>query len=350
MAASRRWLPREGFTADVVTDLIKKTAFAPSVTLPLLFLARYTSKGQNIAHDRPGAFRALKALVALGLARWVNKWFNRRALNNWTSDKYVWNKEIAIVTGGSEGIGQRIATGLAIRGVKVAVLDIQPLKYRAHPNIKFFQCDVCSTEEIAEVAGQVREKLGHPTILVNNAGILKGKTVLSVSESDIRTTFEINTMAHYWLAREFLPEMVNQNHGMIVTVASQAAFCSTPTMVEYCASKAAALSFHEGIGAELRTRYNAPKVRTVAVTQGFSRTKLTDVLAPEDSWFNPYLHADTVAELVVQQIMTGESGHIMIPRTSGVLVGHFRSFPYWMQRGFLVRLNRLMKRPTVKWG
>lgn len=336
---------------DVVTDLIKKTALAPSLTLPLLLLAGYTSRGRDVAHDRPGLFRALKALVALGLARRANKWLNRRALNNWTSDRYDWNKEVAVVTGGSDGIGQRIATGLAIRGVKVAVLDVQPLKYRAHPNITFFQCNVCSGEDITAAAAQVREKMGGPpTILVNNAGILKGKTVLAAAETDIRQTFELNTLAHYWLAREFLPDMVTRNHGMVVTVASQAAFCSTPTMVEYGASKAAALAFHEGLGAELSARYHAPKVRTVVVTPGFARTQLTDVLAPEDTWFNPYLHADTVAEEVVRQIMTGDSGHVMLPRTSGLVVGNFRSFPYWLQRGFLVRLNRLMRKPTVKWG
>jgi all-trans-retinol dehydrogenase (NAD+) len=56
--------------------------------------------------------------------------------------------------------------------------------------------------------------------------------------------------------------MVAANHGMIVTVASYAAYITVPNMTDYGASKAAALAFHEGLTAELKTRYQAPKVRT----------------------------------------------------------------------------------------
>lgn len=334
----------------MVGSILKKTILAPSLTLPLLLLARYTTKGQDLAHDRPRIHRALQAVVALGLARMANTFLNHKALNNWRSDSYDWSKELVVLTGGADGIGQRIATRLALRGIKVAVLDIQPLKYRAHPNIKFFTCDVTSPDQIASAAAAVRAKLGDPTILINNAGILRGKTVLAASEADIRLTFEVNTLAHYWLTREFLPHMVERDHGMVVTVASQAAYVNTPTMVDYGASKSAALAFHEALGAELKTRYDAPRVRTVVVTQGFARTRLTDVLAPEDSWFNPYLHPETVAELLVEQILKGESGYVMVPESTGLMAGNMRSLPFWMQHGLRVRLNNLMKPPTEKWG
>ncbi|KAJ0267388.1 hypothetical protein COL922a_014948, partial [Colletotrichum nupharicola] len=62
--------------------------------------------------------------------------------------------------------------------------------------------------------------------------------------------------------------MIKRNHGMVVTVASQAGYTVTPNMVDYSATKAAAIAFHEGLGAELVTRYNAPRVRTVLITQG----------------------------------------------------------------------------------
>jgi short-subunit dehydrogenase len=331
-----------GFNADVVAALVGKTVLAPSLTLPLLLLARYTSQGAAIAESRPKSFRALKIFVTLGLIRWINQWLGRRALNNWTTDKYVWNKEIAVITGGSDGIGKQIATRLALGGVKVAVLDVQPLKYRAHPNITYFKCDVCSVEDIAVAAMQIREKLGHPTILINNAGILRSKTILASSEQEIRRTFEVNTLAHYWLTQKFLPSMVSHNHGMVVTVASQCASITTPTLVDYSASKAAAMAFHEGLAAELKTRYRAPKVRTVLVTQGFVRTHLTDVLTPEDTWMNPYLYPETVAELTVGQIFSGESGRITAPSTTGAIADNLRSFPAWFQTSLRARLDRLM--------
>ncbi len=59
--------------------------------------------------------------------------------------------------------------------------------------------------------------------------------------------------------------MIANNHGMVVTIASVASYVAAPQMVDYSASKAAALSFHEGLTSELTTRYNAPKVRTVVI-------------------------------------------------------------------------------------
>lgn len=117
-----------------------------------------------------------------------------------------------------------------------------------------------------------------PTILINNAGVCRGKTILDSTEKDVRFTFDVNTMAHYFLAKEFLPSMVQQNHGMVVTVASTAAFLAVPNMVDYAASKAATLAFHEGLTSELTTRYNAPKVRTVVVNQGYTKTALFEGL------------------------------------------------------------------------
>jgi len=73
----------------------------------------------------------LKWVVALGIVRKLNRWLNSIALNNWqiwsSSSKWIWNQEVAVVTGGSSGIGAEIVKALKRKGVKVAVLDIQPL-------------------------------------------------------------------------------------------------------------------------------------------------------------------------------------------------------------------------------
>lgn len=61
---------------------------------------------------------------------------------------------------------------------------------------------------------------------------------------------------------------------MIVTVASLAAYVTAPDMVDYAASKVAALAFHEGLAAELKSRYGAERVRTVVVNQGYTKTAL----------------------------------------------------------------------------
>ncbi|PGH06674.1 hypothetical protein AJ79_06458 [Helicocarpus griseus UAMH5409] len=343
--SSRRWPSREGFTADVVGHLIKSTALAPSLTLPLYLLSKYTAKGQDLAASRPQAFKVLKYLLAIGLVRKVNGWINNYALNHGTSDTYVWKSEIAVVTGGSDGIGRRVTLLLAARGIKVAVLDVQPLKYHPPANVHYFQCNIGSVEAVAQAAAEVRATLGEPTILINNAGIAKGTTILGGTEATTRAHFDVNTLSHYWLTREFLPKMVERNHGMVVTVASQAGYITTANMVDYSASKSAAVAFHEGLTTELVTRYKAPKVRTVLVSQGFARTYLSSILNADDTFFNPLLEPESVAEALVGQVLTGKSGHVFLPGSTGFFARWLRVFPYWFQNRLRDDCEKLMRKP-----
>lgn len=91
-------------------------------------------------------------------------------------------------------------------------------------NVHYFKCDITSPKEIAAVAKEIRAKVGYPTVLINNAGVARGKSILDSNEKDIRFTFDVNTLAHYWIVQEFLPSLVENNHGMVVTVASVASW------------------------------------------------------------------------------------------------------------------------------
>ncbi|PGH15144.1 hypothetical protein AJ80_05656 [Polytolypa hystricis UAMH7299] len=339
---------REGFTADVVGGLLQKTVLNPALALPLFLLARYTTKGQSLAGPHPKYLKALKVFASLGVARYVNGWLNQRALNNGVSDKYDWPQEIAVVTGGSDGIGQRITLLLAKHGLKVVILDVQPPKYKLPSNVTYFHCDICSPEAVAKAAADIRATVGgDPSILINNAGVLKGKTILEGTEELTRQTFEVNTLSHYRLAREFLPAMISRNHGMVVTVASQAALVVSANMVDYSASKAAAVAFHEGLAVELKMRYEAPKVRTVLVTQGFTRTHLSSILSGADDWFSPLLHPETVAERLVNQVLSGRSGNVMVPGSTGLISGNLRALPLWFQQRIRNVTEKQMRPPKT---
>jgi short-subunit dehydrogenase len=197
-------------------------------------------------------------------------------------------------------------------------------------NVHFFKCDITSTAAIASTANEIRSSIGEPTILINNAGVARGRTLLDLTESDIRLTFNVNTLAHIFMAQEFVPAMVAKNHGMIVTVASLAAYVSVSQMVDYGASKAAALSLHEGLTTELKTRYNAPRVRTVLVTQGYTKTPLFQGFTNNLHFAFPTLEPETVAEEIVAKMLEGRSGHIVLPETAGILLG-LRSWASWLQ-------------------
>lgn len=115
--------PFSGFTADVILEYINRTALNPALTLPLLLLSYFTS------HEV--VLQRLKFLFYCGIARWLNGVLNARVLDNWKSSSYEWEKEIAVVTGGSDGIGKHIALLLAEKHIAVAILDIQPLTFKA---------------------------------------------------------------------------------------------------------------------------------------------------------------------------------------------------------------------------
>ena len=306
-------------------------------------MAQYTEKGREIIQSRPHLLKVLRALASFAVLGRIGKWMDRRSLNNGTSDHYDWHREVVILTGGSGGIGRRIAQLLGDRGIKVAILDINSPEDALPNSVRFFQCDITSSEQIKEAGDAIRASLGRPTIIINNAGILTGKTILGTSPAQTRLMFEVNTLAHYWLAQEFLPDIISNNHGMVVTVASQAGYTVTPNMVDYSASKAAAIAFHEGLAAELVTRYHAPRVRTVLVTQGFTRTTLIDKLTPEDTFANPLLYPETVAENLVNQVLKGESGNVLVPSTAGFVAQLLRGLPYWFQHSLRCQLERLMR-------
>ncbi|KAJ5232716.1 short chain dehydrogenase/reductase family protein [Penicillium chermesinum] len=339
----RKWLSREGFTSDVLRRWIHGTILSPWKMIPLLALVQYSGKGRKILKSRPNLLKALQALTSLAVLGRLGRWLDRRSVNNGTSDYYDWHREVIVLTGGSGGIGRHIAQLFGDHGIKVAILDLNPPADALPNSVRFFQCDITSVEAIKDAGDAIRTSLGRPTILVNNAGVLTGKTILGATPAQTRLIFEVNTLAHYWLVQEFLPDMISNNHGMVVTVASQAGYAVAPNMVDYSASKAAAIAFHEGLAAELVTRYQAPRVRTVLVTQGFTRTSLIDKLTPEDSFLNPLLYPETVAEGLVNQVLKGESGHVLVPRVAGALAQQLRGLPQWFQHSLRCQLERLMR-------
>jgi hypothetical protein len=101
-----------------------------------ILLARYTKKGSDLSILHERAFSRVKTLFYLGLVRWASNYLDTGALNNWTKDEYVWEKEIVLVTGGSGGIGGCAVRLLAERGIKVVVMDVIPLTYEARTSFR----------------------------------------------------------------------------------------------------------------------------------------------------------------------------------------------------------------------
>lgn len=133
------------------------------------------------------------------------------------------------------------------------------------PNVFVYQADITSRAALKQVADQIRKDHGDPTVLINNAGVALGGSILDESDEHICRTMEVNTLSHFWTVKEFLPSMVEKDHGHIITVASLASFVSFVGCVDYSCSKASALAFHEGLTQEIRHIYGSRNVRTRCV-------------------------------------------------------------------------------------
>lgn len=119
---------------------------------------------------------------------------------------------------------------------------------KAHP----FKCDITNFKELEALSKRVIETVGHPTMVINNAGILAGKYFLDMSLDEVHRTFSVNTFAHYYTVKLFLPRMLEQNHGHIVSVSSILGMDSVAGVAEYGPSKSAATAFMHAMRQEIR--------------------------------------------------------------------------------------------------
>ena len=119
--------------------------------------------------------------------------------------------EIVLITGAGSGLGRLMAMRFAALGSVVVCLDINEEANKAtadeikSKNEKAFAytCDCSKREDMYRVAEEVRSDVGDVTILINNAGIVSGKRFLEIPDESIQKTFEVNTLAHFWVSVQF---------------------------------------------------------------------------------------------------------------------------------------------------
>lgn len=289
----------------------------------------------------------LKALIGLGIARTLNRALNSLATNNWRisssppTGSWDWPKEIAVVTGGCSGIGLALVEGLAAKGVRVAVLDVSdpPPAIKSNPKVTYYKCDVTSLQHVGETADAIRKTLGDPTILINNAGIARFNSILDIPEHSLRQVLGVNLMALWFTTKQFLPAMIKQNKGHIVTVASLASFVALPMSIEYSATKAGALAFHEGLTCEIKHLHKARGIKTSVVHPNFVRTAMTVPHATRIERTQKMMSVEDISNPVLEQVFSGRGGQLVLPARLDIVTG-IRGWPSWMQEGLRDVLGR----------
>lgn len=223
---------------------------------------------------------------------------------------------IAVVTGGGGGLGSLIALRLARLGCTIVLWDIN--KQGLEDTVKLvkgiggdcygYVVDLANREDIYRVAKKVTEEVGKVNLLVNNAGVVSGRYLLDTPDHLIQRTFDVNVLAHFWTVKAFLPTMIEEGDGHIVTIASMAGYVGVSKLIDYCSSKAAACGFDEALRVELESR-GIKGVSTSLICPYFIRS--TGMFESVNSRGIPQLNSNDVADRVVYSIRTREARAII---------------------------------------
>ncbi|PIO75287.1 oxidoreductase, short chain dehydrogenase/reductase family protein [Teladorsagia circumcincta] len=193
---------------------------------------------------------------------------------------------VVLITGSGNGLGRLIALNFATTGCKLVLWDIDEQgnaeTKRQCENLGcdayVFRVDVSQKHEIYEAADRVITKIGFVDIVINNAGIIRDfGDFLSKSDDSIEKTIQVNMLSHMWMAKVFLPHMIERDTGHIVCVCSLAGIVGARDLVDYTASKFGAFGFQEALENEtyLKRKRN---IQFTTICPSFMQTGLfTDI-------------------------------------------------------------------------
>ena len=178
----------------------------------------------------------------------------------------------ALITGAASGIGKLMGKLLLQKGLHTLVIwdvnesllqtTVDEFKQQGY-NVLPYVVNVIDTESVIATAAQVKKDVGKVDILINNAGIVVGKSFNEHSHSDIDRTMVINSSALMHISKEFLPDMIAAKTGHIVNIASAAGLVSNPKMSVYVASKWAVIGWSDSLRLEMENENTNVKVTTV---------------------------------------------------------------------------------------
>ena len=188
--------------------------------------------------------------------------------------------KIAIITGGSRGIGRATALALAMEGANVVVnyakssdaaLEVVAEIVAGGGNGMALQADVSQIEEVDNFFKKVMEKWSCIDILVNNAGITRDKLLLRMKPEDWHSVIDLNLTGVFLCTRAVSKIMLKQKSGRIINVASVAGQIGNPGQANYSAAKAGVIGFTKTVAKELANR----GITVNAVAPGFIATDMT---------------------------------------------------------------------------
>ncbi|XP_011300914.1 short-chain dehydrogenase/reductase family 16C member 6 [Fopius arisanus] len=252
--------------------------------------------------------------------------------------------EIALVTGGGGGLGRLLSLRLANLGAIIVVWDINEAGIQETVNLVQsaggtcygYICNLRNKEDVYKKAALLKEEVGKVSILINNAGVAIGRKFLDTPDELIAMTMEVNVMSHFWTVKAFLPDMMRDNKGHIVSIASLAGHVGIPKLVDYCASKFAAVGFDEALRMELESD-GYDNIQTTVICPYFIRS--TGMFEDVQSRFLSTLSSNEVADRIISAMRCNEKFAILPGYLQGMLAAKW-IFPWNCAAMFLRGLVR----------
>lgn len=195
-------------------------------------------------------------------------------------------QRVALVTGGSRGIGRAISIELAQQGCPVAVNyssrsdaaeEVVAAITEAGGTAIAVGADVSDSDAVAAMFETATDKLGRITVLVNNAGITKDNLMLRMSEEEFDRVIAVNLKSTFLCTKTALRGMLREKWGRIINISSVAGILGNPGQANYAASKAAVIAMAKSIAKEVGSR----GITVNAVAPGFIATEMTATLGDE---------------------------------------------------------------------
>ena len=191
--------------------------------------------------------------------------------------------KVALITGGTRGIGKAIAKKFAENGYNLVInyvsenTNLEKLKndINSKNEILFVRANVGDFESSEELVKQAVEKFGKIDVLVNNAGITRDNLIMRMKEEDFDNVININLKGTFNVTKNVVPYMMKKRNGKIVNISSVVGVSGNAGQCNYAASKAGIIGFTKSIAKELASR----NILANCVAPGFIDTDMTEVLS-----------------------------------------------------------------------
>ncbi len=196
------------------------------------------------------------------------------------------DKKIALITGGSRGIGRAIALEFALRGAAVVVNynkspeaaeEVVKQIQSAGGKAAAFQADVSDFKQAEALVKFSVETFGDLSILVNNAGITRDQLIMLMPEADWDAVINTNLKSTFSCSKAAVKHMMRKRVGRIINIASVAGQMGNPGQTNYSASKGGQIAFTKALAREVATR----NITVNAIAPGFVDTEILDGMTPE---------------------------------------------------------------------